>query len=85
MLRPERLGRLADHIGGSGAAAPGAAAAAPAEPINDELLSAVGLDAAVYLANRLTEEERAAFERDGSAPQPPRVHLRPRGLRASHR
>ena len=68
MLRPERLGRLADHIGGSGAAAP--AAAAPAEPINDELLSAVGLDAAVYLANRLTDEERVAFERDGSAPLP---------------
>ena len=68
MLRPERLGRLADHIGGSGAAAPAPAAAAPAEPGNDELLSAVGLDAAVYLANRLTDGERAAFERDGSAP-----------------
>ena len=67
MLRPERLGRLADHIG---AAAVAPAAAAPAEPGNDELLSAVGLDAAVYLANRLTDEERAAFERDGSAPLP---------------
>ena len=65
MLRPARLGRLADHIGG---AAP--TAAAPAEPINDDLLSAVGLDAAVYLANRLTDEERVAFERDGSAPLP---------------
>ena len=75
MLRPERLGRLADHIGGAAptAAAPTAAAptaAAPAEPISDDLLSAVGLDAAVYLANRLTDEERVAFERDGSAPLP---------------
>ena len=66
MLRPERLGRLADHIGA--AAAP--TAAAPGPPGSNNLLSAVGLDAAVYLANRLTDEERVAFERDGSAPLP---------------